>query len=268
MNKFQLLTLPLFLYGCGTYTPNIQEFPLSAADGVNLIRGVTQSIECELRRAIVEVIDEDKRVATLNQGVRSATWFDDWGVQLSLTLTIVEGSLATPSINLRLPSTIDPTPNSIIGASLPLSASASRKGSLSYYYLISDLYESGLCTKSTVASLPRGSRLIRSNLKIGEWLQAQALAAGTGAIPVSQIPNAITQTVEFVASYGASAKVTWPAISNTVGAIVLAASGSRKRTHSVTMTFGPANKKKKGLSGSAADAFRAAQIGAEIRSAL
>lgn len=267
IKHFSTAMCALLLAGCGTYVPNIKAFPLSAADGIDLVRGITQSIECELRRATVEVIDADKRVAALNQGVRSAPWIDDWGVQMSLTLDIVENSSATPGATARLPSITDASPNVILGGSLPLSAKAKRRGTMNYYYLVADLYASGLCTEETVASLPSGSRLIRSDLKIGEWLQAQALAAGTGAISVSKAPNALTQTIEFVASSSLSANANFPSVSSKISAITLAASGSRTSTHSVTMTFGPADRAKTGLSGSAADAFLAAQIGSEIRRA-
>ncbi|MGJ8535489.1 MAG: hypothetical protein ACSHYC_25140 [Alphaproteobacteria bacterium] len=263
MKAVKFIAIPLILSGCGTYVPNFQEFPLSSADGINLIRGITQSIECEIRRATINVIDTDKRVAALNQGIRSAPWIDDWGVQISLTLTIVESSSLTPGISAGFPSVATPQTN--LSGSLPLSAKASRTGTMNYYYRISDLYEAGPCEEETIASLPSGSRFIRSDLKMGEWLQAQALSAGTGAIPINQEPKALTQKIEFVATYGGSVKATWPTISNSVSAITLSTGASRTKTHSLTMTFGKADDDKKGLSGSAADAFLAAQIGAEIR---
>ncbi len=91
-----------------------KEFPLSATDGINLVRGITQSIECELRRATVDVIDADKRVAALNQGIRSAPWIEGWGVEVFLDLEIVENSVLTPGIGVRLPSITRPSPNAIL----------------------------------------------------------------------------------------------------------------------------------------------------------
>lgn len=265
MRKILSLTCALALCGCGTYVPNIRPLSYSPTDGIELVRGITQSIECELRRAVVEVIDADIRVAALNQGIRSAPWIDGWGVQLALTLTMVENSGATPGVGIRLPTVTDPTPNVILGGSAPLTAKATRRLALNYYYLVADLYQLGICTEDTIASLPNGSRLIRSDLKIGEWLLAQTLAAGTGAIPVSRTTNALTQRIDFVATYGAAVNANFPSISSTVNAITLSTSAGRTSSHSVIMTFGAPDPRQAALSGSAADAFLAAQIGSEIR---
>lgn len=262
MRYFALL-LVVAVSACGFTVPRLNVFPVTQGDSVNMVRAITQSIECELRRATNDIIGTDIKLAATN-GARSAPWLDDWGVEVALTLKIVEGSSLNPSARGTLPSTTDPTPDVNIGASVPLSASATRTSTFNYYYLLADLYKLGRCHEQTIADLPGGSLLIRNDLRIGDWLAAHTVAAGTGAIPVSGSPKALTHRVDFVTSFGGSVDLTAPNTSPTVSAITLRAGADRKQTHSVLMTFGQANPQKTGLTGSAADAFRAAQIAASI----
>lgn len=85
------LFLSGFLGGCGTYVPAIQEIPGKPGDGEALAHAIVRSIHCELKDAVKYVVRKDKETALINPGgKRAAEWFDKWGVQTALALTIVE----------------------------------------------------------------------------------------------------------------------------------------------------------------------------------
>jgi hypothetical protein len=85
----------LSLAGCGTYVPEIQENPWSH-DVAALIQAIAYSIHCELRNSIVDVKEQDL-VFKKKNGRLIADWLDDWGAQVTLTLTIDETSGVSPS---------------------------------------------------------------------------------------------------------------------------------------------------------------------------
>ena len=96
------IVLPIFmaasLAACGTYVPELQEFPGGPADGQLLVQDIVQSVHCEVANAVNEVIEADKLLAKeKNHGFRSIAWLDSWGVQLTLTLTVVEKSTLSPN---------------------------------------------------------------------------------------------------------------------------------------------------------------------------
>src|SRR5712692_6921537 len=79
------------LSGCGTYVPEIQEFPGSPGQGQLLVRSIVENVRCEIQNAVYDVINEDREdVAKRKIPVRHTAWLDNWGVQATLTLTIDE----------------------------------------------------------------------------------------------------------------------------------------------------------------------------------
>jgi hypothetical protein len=58
--------ITFMIAGCGTFVPEIQEFPGSSVDGQLLVHAIVNSIHCEIRNAVTYVIDQDKKVAQLN----------------------------------------------------------------------------------------------------------------------------------------------------------------------------------------------------------
>ena len=90
-----VLGVALGLVGCGTYVPELREFPnYSQADTQNMIDGIVQSVRCELH-AITSVVDNDLSEARLRQSKRTYSDFlDKWGAEVLLTLTVVEKTSA------------------------------------------------------------------------------------------------------------------------------------------------------------------------------
>src|SRR5215469_10362375 len=95
MSKFVLATplgIALTVAGCGTYVPELREFPnYTQADTQNMIDAIVQSVRCELSSAITSVVDNDISESRLRQGKRTYSDFlGKWGAEVALTFTIIE----------------------------------------------------------------------------------------------------------------------------------------------------------------------------------
>ena len=71
----------MMVTGCGTYVPEIQEIP--GADSERLVQAIVGSIKCEIKDAIVWVINDDQQNSPNFKQPRNADWLLDWG-QISL----------------------------------------------------------------------------------------------------------------------------------------------------------------------------------------
>ncbi len=265
-----VLLLSASLAACGTFVPEIQEFPANQAVDANelLVRAIVRSIHCELRNAITYVINQDKDVARLNHGIRSAPWLDKWGVQLALTLTMDEKTTVNPTATWTPPNPA--TALMSLAGGLTISADGKRIDKLNYYYTVKELYALGACPANDNAQAPVGSLLIQNDLKLKEWLLSQVLSVGTGEITVPigiQTPlkqNALSHEVSFEVVSTGNITPAWKfthVVVNQSGPLFTA---SRDRTHDLLMTFGPIDPTTKGLTGAAADSYLASQIAAAI----
>src|SRR6266705_2324210 len=94
------LFLTVALGACGTYVPAIQEIPGGVGDGEALVNAIVRSVHCELKDAVKYVVMKDTETALgWPDRTRAAAWFDKWGVQAALTLTIVEKSEFKPTVS-------------------------------------------------------------------------------------------------------------------------------------------------------------------------
>jgi hypothetical protein len=247
---------------CGTYVPNIQELSGNADDGLLLVQAIVQSIHCELRRSVNDLIDNDE---TLNR-TRTAPWFDTWGVQIGLTLTIEESSSLSPNSLWTRPG----NPGAVFefGGGGSLSSTATRTDKLSYYYTVHQLRAMGRC--SVPPPKAPQSLLVRSDLKLEEWLDAAVLGYSTHAITVPANPttylqqNALSHEVKFQVVSSADVNPAWELKNISYDQKSSLFSARRDRTHDLTMTFGPAARGIDGLTGAAEAAFLSSQIGLAI----
>jgi hypothetical protein len=184
-----MLGLGLSLAGCGTYVPEIQEFPGDDVSAALLVHAIVDSIHCEIRNAITTVIDNDNEASKHNQGVHYAAYLYDWGAQIGLTLQVEEKSGVSPSVNW-LPRPFGTTIFNL-SAGGTLSADATRIDKLNYYYTVRELYALGSCPRNFNPPHPTGSLLIQSDLKLAEWLSAQVLEVETGAFGPPINPNSV-----------------------------------------------------------------------------
>lgn len=255
----------LLLGACGTYVPEIQEFPGNQVASQLLVRAIVRSIHCELRNAITYVINEDKRLASSNYGVRNAPWLDNWGVQVGLTLTIQEKSAVGPNVAWNPAGPANLIFSLLGGASI--SSDATRINKLGFYYTVRELYARGSCPPNDNADAPPGSFLIQSDLKLRQWLVTQVLIAGTGEINIpttTDAPpkqNALSHQLTFEVISSANVTPGWKLTEVGVNQSGPFFSTSRRRTHDLLLAFGPIDAGIHGLVGAAASSYLASEIG-------
>lgn len=262
-----LIGLGLGLGGCGTTVPDLQEPPATPGGGPLLVRAITESIFCELRNSVVHTIEQDSEAARLNNGVRTARWFDDWGVQVALTLTVEERSSVNASgtwINpLVAPSTFS------LASGLGGSVGATRTDKMNYFFTVRELYDTPYCPAGDHSSAPPGSLLITSDLKLRDWLASQVIAAGTGTVSVpasagGTARNALSHEVRFELLSSGNVTPSWRIAEAVVNPSSPFFSTSRNRVHDLILTFGPVDKGTRYLSASAASTYLASQIGVAV----
>lgn len=258
-----LLSGCLLASGCGTYVPGIQEFSGNAIDGQLLVQAIAESVRCDIQNSVRYVIDEDKQL-----GVRNADWFDKWGVQYTLTLSVEEKSAANPSILWKPPGPLVSV--FTLGAGASLSASATRTLKMNFFYLVEEFYKAPPCRNETKAKYRSQSLLIQDDLKLKDWLVAYVLVVGTGAgnapvgpdTPVKK--EALTDRIKFQVVTGGSVAPAWQLTRLDVNRSGSLLSASRDRTHELLITYGPVDPDTRRLKGPASEAFVTAQIGAAV----
>lgn len=228
--------LTFVLGGCGTYVPEIQEFPGDAVDGQLLVEQIVENINCEISDAVNYVIDQDIKLAPANGG-RTVAWFDSWGIQTTLQLTLDEKGSINPTVNWMPPSPITSIFNLAGGGTL--SSEANRVDKLNSYNTVQQ-FRGRKCKQR-----PNGAFLLESDLKLREWLVDVILAANTGAIsipPDANGPfksNVISHEVKFEVTSSGNLTPTWKLTRVLVNPTGTFLSASRDRTHDLTITLGP-----------------------------
>lgn len=143
------------LSGCGSYVPELQEFYETPINGRTMVQAIVEHVQCEVQNAILSVILEDMSEALAPEIVkveketgkkpgRSLDWLDNWGAQVTLTLTIDEKSALNPGVAFNTPmvSAVTSFPGKVnvstpqsytLGLGGTLSADATRKEILSLF---------------------------------------------------------------------------------------------------------------------------------------
>jgi len=257
------------LSGCGLRVPDLQDFPASPQDGQLMIQSIVTSVHCEIANAVKFVIDRDLELSRKYRQKRYAEWLETWAVQVSLTLAVEEKTSVSPNA-VWLP----PTPaNSVftLGGGATLSANATRTDTLNFFYTVRDLYSRGYCQPGVqMGNAP--SPLVRSDLKLREWLQAQIGPVATQEVTPPTDPggplqrNALSHEVKFVLSSSGELNPAWTLVRATINQSGTFFSTNRDRTHDLTITFGPNGGQ--GLQPTALDAHLAKQIGLAVSTSL
>jgi hypothetical protein len=145
-----LIAIAPILAGCGTYVPEIQEFPADAAGGQQLVVAIIQNVTCEIRDAVNDLY-----------GSRQHLFLDTWGVQMTLNLTIEEKSAINPTAGW--------TPNAIfsLAGGVDVSSDATRIDIINSYHTIKEIRALNSCNPQ---ARPGGAFLLASDLKLKEWL--------------------------------------------------------------------------------------------------
>jgi hypothetical protein len=257
-----VIGIALMVAGCGTYVPEIQEIP--GADSERLVQAIVGSIKCEIKDAIVWVINDDRTNALTYAQPINTNWLLDWGAQIQVTLQVNEQSTISPS-GLYFPMNIF-----FLGGSVSLSSSATRINILNYYYTVPEMYNNGkYCTEAVKnnnrTNYPAGSLLIQSDLKLREWLltAVRGLATDNISFDNKNAKNSISHEVKFEIITSGNVTPTWKLVHATINPNSPLFSTSRDRTHDLLITFGPNDSATKslGVGTPAANTNLASQIG-------
>jgi hypothetical protein len=253
-----VLGLALSAGGCGTYVPELREFPnYTQADTQNMIDAIVQSVRCELSRAITAVVDNDISESRLRQNKRTYSDFlGGWGAEVALTLTIVEKTSAAPSV-LWTP----PSPASSVftlSAGVSDSAQATRIEKMNFFYTVAELY-SLPCKGSEIRY---DSFLIQNDLKIADLLLGRIgpTTLGTAQTPGSGQKNVLSHEISFQVVTGGSVTPMLKLVRATVNQSGTFLGLSRDRTHDLLITFGPLASGGKSLIAIAEQSHFASQI--------
>ncbi|MEH2626725.1 hypothetical protein V1292_004780 [Bradyrhizobium sp. AZCC 1719] len=222
----------LLLNSCGTYVPDIQEFPGDTVDGQLFVKKIVENINCEITEAVRYVVEQDKKLPR-----RTAAWFDDWGIQTTLTLTTDEKGSITPVVNWLPPSPANSIFN--LAGTGTVSSTANRIDKLNSYNSVQQFL------KNQCVQRPGGPWILSSDLKLREWIVYVIMAANTGEISIPSDTkgplksNVISHQIRFIVSTSGGVTPGWKLsrVSINQGGSFLAA--SRDRTHDLTITLGP-----------------------------
>jgi hypothetical protein len=260
------LAAALTIGGCGTYVPEIQEFPGNSVQGQKLVSAIVTNIKCEVRDALYDLYRIEKR-----------TFLDKWGVQMTLNLTIIEKGTLNPTVDW-----MPPSPASAVftlGTGGTLSSEATRTDKLSSFFTVAELRRLGPCTRE---ERPGGPFLLQSDLKLNEWLIDAVTAGHTGGVnydvdtlsgPFKE--EVLSHEVKFDVVSSGDISPSWKLTRATVNPSGTFFSVSRDRSHDLTITFGPTDistepgKKGKAVpSRIAADAALASDIGVSVSNGI
>lgn len=259
-----------FLTGCGLFVPEIQEDPFAPGHAVLMVQAIVQSVHCEMGNALKDVRKYDLETAVKYHQKPITDFLLHWGTEMTLTLTIDEKSSIGPNATW-----MPPSPASAVftlGGGLGGSADATRTEKMSFYYLVPTLLKEPYCATG-VQQGEEKSLLVRSDLKLKEWLQDYLSAIGTqeGQAPVTTTgalkDTVLSHDIKFDITTSANITPSWKLTRVSVNSTGPFFSTSRDRTHDLTITLGPGDST--GFTGNAApSASAASQIGNAVATSI
>ncbi|MET0969253.1 MAG: hypothetical protein ABWY18_08645 [Tardiphaga sp.] len=219
------------LSGCGTYVPDIEDFPSGPENRNRFIRGIVKNITCEVRDALAKIYTERTQY----------TFLDNWGVQMTLNLQLDEKSEANPVVNWTPPSPASALFN--LGAGSTLSSAATRIDKMNFFFTVPELRSYQKCED---VERPGGPMLMQSDLKLYDWIVANLQASATGANlysrnqPGGQFGHDVfSHEVRFEVLTSGGITPGWKLSRLDINQSGTFLSASRTRTHDLTITFGP-----------------------------
>jgi hypothetical protein len=231
MRLFLLGAISVALSGCGTYVPDIEDFPSGPENRNRFIRSIVKNIKCEVRDALAKIYTDKTQ----------KTFLDNWGVQMTLNLQIDEKSEANPTANWAPPSPATALFN--LGAEANLSSAATRIDKINFFFTVPELRNLSKCYDE---ERPGGPMLMQSDLKLYDWIIANLQASATGQIPYSRYrpdgplgADVFSHEVRFAVVTSGGITPGWKLSRVDVNPAGTFLSASRTRTHDLTITFGP-----------------------------
>ncbi|PWB83269.1 MAG: hypothetical protein C3F11_07510 [Methylocystaceae bacterium] len=199
------------LSGCGLAVPDLKEPWGAEGDSRQMVKEIAKSVYLEVENAVGCLVEADADESTVRRHhhQRKIAWFDNWGVQLSLNLTVDEASSLNPGVTFNTPMIPATTrfPNNItvpasqlytLGLGGKFSSRAQRIDKISAYFDVQTLidnykardkeyhrcaYNDQVVTEADRSTITFAhdspsptakfeSLLITSDLKLEEWLSA------------------------------------------------------------------------------------------------
>jgi hypothetical protein len=284
----------VFLSACGTYVPDLINFPSSPDAEKISVSTLVDYVICDVKRSIQQVLlDNDT-----NDPPADLTWLQKWAAQVTFTLTVEEKSEINPGISLSklYPNALTDlstgeitTPQGFsMGLAAEFSADATRKETLQYFVGLKNIASARALaaarTTEIEGKLPscRPAGAFNAEIKFMNWLKDALLnthvSGGvidynktlqkTGDILGVQSENVLSHEITFVVVYGGNANPSWTLVNfggNTSGSPLLSA--TRTNTQDVLITLGEVGANQ-AFSSAAQATTLAAQIGLSVAAAV
>jgi hypothetical protein len=255
------LAVSAALGGCGTYVPNIPEFSGDPVSEQQLVQRIIQAVTCELRDAVNNFYARQQR---------QHLFIDNWGAQLTLTLTVEERSEFNPTAIW--------TPNgtlSLFGA-VDVSADATRIDTINSFHTVREIRILESCSPE---ERPVGPFLLASDLKLENLLFGSQTTADTGQVNYAETAragsgkNVIQHEVKFIVMTSGNINPTltlsrvW-VVNPRENPSGLFLAALRNRTQDLLITFGPTDETGTNLAPAAASIALSSQIGIAVSNSL
>ncbi|WP_149529911.1 hypothetical protein [Tardiphaga sp. P9-11] len=225
-SKVCLLAGCLLLSACGAVVPEMNEFYERPEQQRHNERRIIGQIQCELREGVRSAIKAQRDKV----GGPTVDWLIDWGAKVNLNIVADEKGSLAPGASLTQMYGLN---KFTFGGGLDLSSNATRDETVEFTYAFAELL-----AQSPKSCTPEDAILIKSNLKIGDFINNKADLAG--APGVARMPFSVfSWKVSFIVVYGASATPTYEFIDVTAGTGNPFVNVSRTKTHTATITIAP-----------------------------
>jgi hypothetical protein len=253
------------LSGCGVFVPEMQEFWGNEDDNRIRINKVIDQVRCEVGQAIRLAIQYDKE-----NPPEKLKFFDEWGVQITLTLTVEEKTTLNPGVSLNTP--IHNATTNFAGEFLPpsgsalatqtysflsfpqsysfglggkLSTDATRVNTFHIFYPVSDFLgkgawaDNGRTDRSCLTHNPaNGTLFIQSDLKVRSALFDFLLPIRSGV--QNNVPNnGFSHDITFEIVSDGNITPTWKLVRVSANTSNSLFDTSRDRKQELLLTFGP-----------------------------
>ena len=168
----------LTISGCGTYTPDVQEFWGTPTDMDAKLGLIVEQVKCELTRAARLIEAEDIGFSSV-QGRQLKFVEEKWAADVLFQFTIDEKGGFNPGVTLTPP--LNKLETQSFGFGAQLSSEGYRQDKLHNLYKFRDLIgpEKALPSKAQIAAETcvkhpnsDATLIVQSDLKLYEWLQA------------------------------------------------------------------------------------------------
>lgn len=227
-----VISLALCAGGCGTYTPEMQEFYENRDLQRITENSIINHVKCEIHKGADEALLR-WRSAGAKSGLKP-DWFKTWNATVTLKLVVDEKGGLSPGVSWI--KALSGGNSFTLGAGLDLSSQATRTETISFTYPLTNL----LGAKPIVNPCTSGELFIMGDLKIGQFIDKKIFLTTVPETIVGPY-SAFNYEVSFIIVTSGSVTPTWNLVDVTANPGAPFAGATRTRTHSVLVTFAAPN---------------------------